>query len=102
MSLSRKWTTCPLGAPGRPSPKPSQLTRYPPASRFKVSRRRTRRKRRKNTMRRKKRSKRTRRMSSKRADKSLKNLSKRARLGPSKRMMTRRMKKTKSSKQRVN
>jgi hypothetical protein len=61
---------------------------------------RTRRKPRKNTMRRKKRSKRMRR--SKRADKSLKNLSKRVRPGPSKRMMMRRMRKMKSSKQRVN
>ena len=101
MCSSRRWTTSPPGAPGRPSPNLSPLTRYPPVSKFKVSRM-TMRKLRKNMMRRKKRSKRTRRTTSNRADKNLKNLSKRARAGPSKMMMTRRMKKTKSSKQRVN
>ena len=53
-------------------------------------------------MRRKKRSRRMRRTSSNRADRSLRNLSKRARAGPNRMMMTRRMKKMKSSKQRVN
>ena len=52
--------------------------------------------------RRKKRSRRMRRTNSNRADRSLRNLGKRARAVPSKMKMTRRMKKMKSSKQRVN